>query len=599
MVLKEQSKQERIAVVDYDSCSPESCGNFLCMRVCPVNRQGKECILENPEKNAPLISEELCTGCQICATKCPRRAISIVNLTAKLGEPLHRYGANSFRVYRMPYPKKFSSVGLIGKNGTGKSTILNVLSAKTIPNLGHYNEPASYSKVIDFFSGKELQNFFKGLSEKKIKVSLKPQKVDEIPLAVKGKVKNLLENVDERNVLDALIKQLDLKPVLNLNLSELSGGELQRVAIAAAASKQADVYAFDEPSSYLDVRQRINAAKIISSLANEKTSVLVIEHDLALLDYLSDLVHIVFGKPGTYGVVSNPKSTRSGINEFLNGFIKDENLRFRNREISFEVRPPSEERKKKPVSKYSAISKTFSGGFSLTAQEGTLFESEVIGILGANGTGKTTFVKILAGAEKTDSGETVSTLPVSHKPQYISPEKGFTVQSFLESKEIDWNIFNTQVDKRLFISELSEKELIHLSGGELQKVAVALALCRQNYSLLLLDEPSAFVDVEDRIAMAHAIKGVVNEKEKTALVVDHDLMFIDSVADRLLVFSGTPSKNGFAKTPLSMQDGMNSFLKEMDITFRRDKETGRARANKHNSVLDREQKQKNQYYYRL
>jgi ATP-binding cassette, sub-family E, member 1 len=591
-------ERKRLAVIDYNKCSPESCGNFLCERLCPINRQGAECITIDKEKNRPVISEQLCTACQICSNKCPRNAISIINLTANVSNPLHQFGKNSFRVFRMPYPKKGEVIGLIGKNGLGKSTLLNILSGNLIPNLGDYKEKPSLNKVIDFFAGKELNLFFKELNEKGIKISFKPQNIDLLPSMIKGKVKDLLLKSNEKNNLNELISKLELEKILERDLKNLSGGELQRVSIAAAAGKKADIYAFDEPSSYLDVSQRLKAAELISSLANENTSVLVIEHDLALLDYLSDLVHIVFGKPAVYGVVSNPKSTRNGINEFLDGFIKDENLKFRGYELKFSVRPPADYKKKNLLGDYPAFKKSFKD-FSLKVEEGKLFQAEAIGILGANAIGKTTFVKILAGVEKADEENVSLGLKVSYKPQYIIPEKNISVQELFDLNKIDKSIFKTQINRRLNVNELSEKKVEQLSGGELQKVAVSLALAREDYDLLLLDEPSAFVDAEDRVAMAETIRGVIDERNKTAFIVDHDILFIDYVSDRLMVFDGIPSIKGNARKPVAMHEGMNSFLKQMNISFRRDSDSGRPRANKLNSVKDREQKQRGEYYYKL
>ncbi|NJE27135.1 ATP-binding cassette domain-containing protein, partial [Thermococcus sp. MV5] len=119
------------------------------------------------------------------------------------------------------------------------------------------------------------------------------------------------------------------------NIDQLSGGELQRVAIAAALLRNAHFYFFDEPSSYLDIRQRLKVARIIRKLANSGKAVLTVEHDLAVLDYLSDIIHVVYGKPGAYGIFAQPKGTRNGINEFLRGYLRDENVRFRPYEIHF------------------------------------------------------------------------------------------------------------------------------------------------------------------------------------------------------------------------------------------------------------------------
>ncbi|HLC37150.1 MAG TPA: ribosome biogenesis/translation initiation ATPase RLI [archaeon] len=589
----EKTGKVRIAVIDYDLCQPTKCGNYYCESVCPVNRTGKECI-SHLEGKQPVISETLCIGCKICL-KCPFDAISIVNLQIDLKNPLHQYGENLFRVYRMPLPKEGAVVGLIGKNGIGKSTILKIASGNLVPNLGEFNEKTDWKKVIAHFKGKEVQAFFEKISVKGIKVSFKPQNIENLSQAVKGKVIELLEKVDEKKELKKIAETMHLTHLLEHNVSDLSGGELQRLAIAAAMLKEADVYAFDEPTSFLDVKERLNLSKAVRELSSKGKSVLVIEHDLAVLDYLSDYVHILFGDESVYGVVSGIKTVRNGINEYLEGFIKDENLKFRANEIKFDVRPASDIAKKTEFSSYPSLKKSFEK-FSVEAGEGTFRTGEVIGILGPNAIGKTTFVKMLAGVLKPDEGEVSQNLKISYKPQYLTAEKDALVQELFMRKGIDKEFYNIEIRNRLGLHKLENKYLENLSGGELQRVSIALALS-QEAEIFLLDEPSAYLDVEQRLQAAHCIRNLVEKKAKTAMVIDHDILFQDYVSDRLIVFEGISGKKGTAGKAVSKKTGMNLFLKNLEITFRRDPETGRPRANKPGSVLDQEQKKNNQYFY--
>ena len=135
-----------------------------------------------------------------------------------------------------------------------------------------------------------------------------------------------------------------------------------------------------------------------------------------------------------------------------------------------------------------------------------------------------------------------------------------------------------------------------LSGGELQKVSIVHCLS-QNAELFLLDEPSAYLDVEQRLLISKVIKNLTEERDLTVLVVDHDLMFLDYISDRLVVFSGMPAKSGVLQGPFSKEDGMNKFLTELDITLRRDPSSHRPRINKPGSVKDREQRQAGNLYY--
>ncbi len=580
---------KRIAVIKRDICKPKIC-NYLCQRVCPKVRSGEECITISEKDNKPLINEEVCFGCGICVNKCPTHAISIVNLPKELEEePIHRYGPNQFVLYGLPIPKKGLVVGLIGPNAIGKSTILKILSGELKPNLGDYKKERGWEEVIEKFKGTELQNYLKGLKERGIKVGYKPQNIDLIPKILKGRVKEILEKMDKENKLEFVVSNLNMNKLLEKNVSDLSGGELQLLAMGAVMLKDCDFYFFDEPSSYLDVKQRLIAAKAIRSLAS-KSAVMIVEHDLAVFDYLVDQVHIIYGKPGVFGIVSKPYGVRVGINTYLDGYIKEENIRFRAEEIKFEVRAGVSE-KKETLFEFPCFEKRFER-FYLKTERGKIKKSEIIGILGPNAIGKTTFVKILAGELKPDNKEKINSLKISYKPQrlVLPKEEDLTVEEVLGKNKMDKivNSFN--------LNKIFERKIKNLSGGELQKLFITLSLLKE-CDLLILDEPSAFLDVEERLFLAKLLKKFVEEKEIAAFVVDHDLQFIDAISDRIMVFEGEPGVKGFANTPCSLHDGMNKFLKALKITFRRDPETGRPRANKLNSIKDREQKERGEYYY--
>jgi ATP-binding cassette subfamily E protein 1 len=138
------------------------------------------------------------------------------------------------------------------------------------------------------------------------------------------------------------LAEAELAHLADRDIRVLSGGELQRFAISIVAVQVSDVYMFDEPSSFLDVRQRLTAASMIRQIleteSGDRRYVLVVEHDLAVLDYLSDYVCVLYGAPGGYGVVTMPMSVRTGINAFMAGFLPSENLRFRDHSLTFKVR---------------------------------------------------------------------------------------------------------------------------------------------------------------------------------------------------------------------------------------------------------------------
>jgi ATP-binding cassette subfamily E protein 1 len=587
----------RVAVLDADRCKVKKCDKS-CVSFCPMVRSRVEAI--KVEGNKAVISEVLCSGCGICVKKCPFKAISIVNLPDELDKDCsHRFGPNAFKLFRLPTPSPGTVLGLLGQNGIGKTTTLKALSGETKPNLGKFDDPPEWNEIIQFYRGSTLQDYFQRISENKLKVAHKPQYVDKIPKAVSGKVSELLEKVNERNRLDQLAEDLELKKIWDRPLEVLSGGELQRVAMAAALSREADVYLFDEPSSYLDVKQRLQVARAIRSLKEQQKAIIVAEHDLAIIDYLSDQICVFYGDAGVYGVVSHVHGVRTGINIYLQGFIPDENIRFRKEAIIFHEKPPAiSAGAGETLLSWERVEKTFEG-FKLVAEPGEIKRGEVIGILGPNGIGKTTFVKILAGLEESDDKQKFGELAVSYKPQYIAPEYEGTVQELLMSiaKEnfmSSW--YKTEILGPLRLNLLLDRNVMELSGGELQKVAIAACLSRKA-DLFLLDEPSAYLDVEERLNMARTIRRVIETQNVPAFVVEHDVVTQDFIADRLMVFSGEPGVNGTANPPTSLRKGMNIFLKEMNVTFRRDSVTRRPRVNKEDSKMDTFQKDLGEYYY--
>ncbi len=546
-----------------------------------------------------VIDEELCTGCGICVKKCPFSAISIVNLPAPVeGEEVHRYGINGFTLFRLPVVRPKKIVGLVGPNGVGKTTSISILSGKLKPNLGRINEEPDWEEIIKRFRGSELQEYLRRLSNGEITVINKPERIDKIPKVVKGKVKLVLEKIDERNLLDEALDLLSLREVLDREIKELSGGELQRVALAAAYIREGDVYVLDEPSNYLDVYQRMNAAKLIRRLQDVGKSVILVEHDLAVLDYLSDYIHVLYGEPGVYGVVSYPHSTREGINIFLDGYLPDDNVRFRDEPISFLQRVGSPDISEKIVVSYTKLAKKLNG-FSLHVEEGEIHSGEVVVAVGPNGIGKTTFVRILAGELKPDDGIVLTEgVKVSYKPQHVKPTYEGTVESLLRKvagSNYSSPYFRTEVIKRLGIEKLLDRYLDEISGGELQKVAIATCLGREA-DIYLIDEPSAFLDVEARFAAAKAIRRRIKGEDRAVIVVEHDLLTIEAVADRIMVFRGTPGREGHASKPMDPRKGLNIFLRDVDITFRRDPETGRPRVNKPGSKMDQLARARGRYY---
>ncbi|MDO8554257.1 MAG: ribosome biogenesis/translation initiation ATPase RLI [Candidatus Micrarchaeota archaeon] len=578
----------RVAVIDRDLCIREKCG-YVCQHVCPPNRIGEECIIIEKDSNYPVIYEDVCIGCSLCVKKCPVDCISIINLAEEKKKqfPMYQYGINAFRLYGLPLPKG-GAVSLVGKNGIGKTTAIKLLSKQLSPNFAILDHEPKESEITANLSLEE-RRYFSDIKSS-IKVSHKPQHVDKLRDVFKGKVIDLLKKISKEKT-DKAIELFAIQDILQRDVSQLSGGELQKIAVAVTYLKDADIYYFDEFTNYLDIEERLRVGIVIKDLSLLK-NVVIAEHDLTLLDYVSDYVYLFYGDENVYGIVSGVKNVRAGINEYLEGMLKEENVRFRNHAIEF-TKHSEGEIKSSPMLKYEGIKKTFDS-FSFSSDSGDLRKGEIVGIVGKNALGKSLFVKILAGVEKPDKGESKIKLKVSYKPQYAHAEE-VTVNEVFASQSLNIAILE-ECKRKLKISSLLEKKLTELSGGELQRVALSMAVSR-DADVYLFDEPSAFLDVEQRFEFASLLRKVINESDKSAFVVDHDIVFMDAVANRLVVFDGKSSVKGHASSPYSKKEGMNAFLKMAGITMRRDKDSNRPRINKPGSSLDSEQKASGDYYY--
>ena len=584
----------RIVVLDDERCQPNMPAFDYLTKY--AGMCGGECIQYTDKKWK--ILESACPVCFTRAKLCPGDAVKVINLPTELEtDMIHRYSLNGFRLFRLPTPTKENVVGILGPNGMGKSTAFNALAGRMIPNLGDWTKKDTvWDDVIATLPRGELRDFFVSVKNDEIKVALKPQNIDRLPKRVKGSVETLLRSVDERNLFDELINTLGIEKLLKRTIDQLSGGELQRIAICATMLRDADVYFFDEPSSYLDIYERMRIVGIIQELAKTKR-VIVIEHDLAILDVLADLVHIVYGKKGAFGIFTPARSTRTAINAYLDGYLVEENVRIRDKPIRFLKHYDRRGEKGNPVVQWGGIKKKL-GDFTLTTGDGAVHRSEVVGVVGSNGTGKSTMIKILAGENTYDEGWVTEGATISYKPQHIDVDIDCTVQMWLDSElGMRWRSgeFNVNVIRSLGIEPLLPKRVKKLSGGERQAVSIALCLGR-DADLYLLDEPSAHLDANARMEAAKAIRRTMEANEKSAFVIDHDVYFIDIVSDSLLVFEGEGGVEGKAMGPYSLRDGMNRFLNDVNITFRRDHDSKRPRINKSESRKDREQREVGDFY---
>lgn len=579
--------KNRIAVIDRELCRYDKCG-LVCTSKCPIRTNEKLAIYFDREKKIIIIDESLCIGCGICVKVCPFGAIRIVNFPKPLEKNLvHKFGINGFELYNLPFPLENKIVGILGPNGIGKTSSLRILIGEIKPNLGNLEKSYDISELIKIFRGTEIQNYLIKLKEEKITFSFKPQRVDLIPKIQKGKIREIIEKQKERDKIISLLNEFEID-ILNKNIENLSGGELQILAISIALSKNANFYYFDEPTAFLDISQRFKLINVFRKYLKEK-SVIIVDHDIAFLDAVCDSIQIFYGIPSVYGVVSSLLSSREGINNFLDGYVKRDNIRFREYMMrldkSQQITPKEEilikiENYEKDLEFFKLIIKNFE-----------IKRKEIIGVLGANALGKTTFAKILNGEIESDLDLNIKT---SIKPQFINIEFDGSVEDYLNSIKKVGEKEKNEIINATNLNRIILKNIKNLSGGELQRVAIASCLLK-DADLYILDEPSAFLDVEERISLIKNLKNFIEEKEKSFLIIDHDLTFISYVSHRILLFRGIRGKIGIASL-YDLRNGINEFLKDFEITFRKDEETNRPRINKFGSKVDREQKEKGIYF---
>ena len=710
----------RIAIINKEKCKPEKCSKE-CIKSCPPQKSGKIVIeIEDLAKSLPTqtnksdmvktdkstipinqltdkqkiakIAESLCIGCNQCVKACPFDAIKIINLPEENpADIVHRYSLNGFRLYKLPILKPNTVMGIVGANGVGKTTLIDILANKIRPNFEQFNKILTDKEIITRFRGTVLQDYLKDLYGNKLTFSVKEQKIKQglgkVNISVNEFIKSKSIDIGyliANNKIPESYYSLEIDKIINLSVQTLSGGELQRLLCWITAMIPANVYIFDEPSNFLDVKQRLEISKLIreigstnltdlttlstvstnstastaSTASNQHQSkyVIVIEHDLSMLDYISDELYIVYGKPGAYGIVSKPLTTLEGINMYLSGYISSQNIRFREEEfnlkpandigitqpvlLSFETEQNKPEQNKPEQNKQiqsdkitksdksvgtDEVSKTEQiyqnvniwsypahmiefTGYRLSIPSGTIkLSNSICVILGENGTGKTTFISWL--------GKSLG-LSVSMKEQtvnikkYINKDGTYPTVLELLHHRIKSNYFNptfqTDVIKQLGIEELSSRRIDELSGGELQRVLIVLCLGTPA-DIYLFDEPSANLDIEYRLKITKIMKKFIINWNKSAFVIEHDIMMSVAFAqepgssillvkqDSLDIIGENKIKTCSVSEPMDFSQGINGFLKLMGITMRISGHN-RPRINKFGSQLDQEQKKTGKFY---
>jgi len=587
---------KRIAIIDREKCrAPDKC-NYICMNVCPVYKNKKE-IFKIGEDKKPLIDEELCIGCGICEKKCPFNAIIIINLVKEPESNLvFQYGPNTFRLYGLPVIKERSIIGIIGRNGIGKSTAISILAGILKPNFGEYYKSFDEKEIIKRFRGSELQKYFERLYSENIKISYKPQNIYVfVKLYGEKKVIEILETlIKSKEKLNNILKEYNIENIAERKIKELSGGELQKILFIIASLKEHDLLLIDEVTNYLDIYERVKISSHLLEMKEKGDTIVIIDHDLSFINSLADIIHIVYGVQKAYGVFSSPIGASDGINQYLSGFIRKENLRIRDKPIRLDIKPYTDKKIGKDIVSWKNVYIKLDG-FELIANEGSIREREIVGVIGRNGIGKSTFAKALAGEIKY-KGEISKECSISYKPQYFDfSDLEITVNEFISRFNPEYKKDYNEYLVRLGLADLLDHKVNSLSGGEAQTLYCFSVLVK-DADLYILDEPFAFLDIEQRINMAKFIRDIIKLKDKAALVIDHDVVLVDYVSDSIIVFEGEPGKKGIVNKPVENKMAFNKFLETLDITMRRDEKNGIPKINKKDSYLDRLQKERKEFY---
>lgn len=436
---------------------------------------------------------------------------------------------------------------LCGKSGCGKSTLLKIING-IIPEF--YQGKITGSVEVAGMNPFETEIY--KISEKVGSVFQNPKTqfyttntTDEIAFALENygvereKIRKKLKEVQETMHVSALMDR---------NIFALSGGEKQKIAIAAVYALNPEIFVFDEPSSSLDMDSMIELSKLMERLKEEGKTIIIAEHRLWYLKKIVD--RAVY--------LENGKITKEYSMEEMQNLSEEERCRTGLRHTNF----PGDSPTWKERSKDYAVKRDSSGNaleleikdLLYKRKERTVFNidrlgferGKIVGIIGKNGIGKSTFAKVVCGLTRQTAGEICK----NNKRLSASERRK---NSLLLMQEINNQLFTDSVyDELRLTSELKEEEQFRmcmadmqmdqlkeknphsLSGGQKQRVVILSALLSKK-KILFLDEPTSGLDYASMKIVAKNIKKFKAEK-KLILIISHDMEFLEEVCDRVLAF---------------------------------------------------------------
>ena len=486
-----------------------------------------------------------------------------------------------------------AKIGVLGLNGSGKSTLLRIMAgldqdfhgeARPQPdiNVGYLPQEPMLDESKDVKGNvedgiREIKNLldeFNAISDR----FAEPMSDDEMNslLEKQGELQNAIDACDGWNLertLEIAADALRLPP-WDAEVSTLSGGEKRRVALCRLLLSKPDMLLLDEPTNHLDA---LSVAWLERFLQEYPGTVVAITHDRYFLDNAAGWILELdrgHGIPyeGNYSdwldakekrlaveakqqssmaktvkaemewVRSNPKGRQAKSKARLARFEELSSKEFQSRNETNELYIPPGPRLGEMVIEVSHLSKSFGDKTLINDLDFTIPRGSIVGIIGGNGAGKTTFLRMLMGQEQPDSGEIRigETVDMAYVDQSRDTLKGEnTVWQEISDGLDTMQIGNLEVASRAYVGRFNfrgsdqQKFIKDLSGGERNRVHLA-KLLKRGANVLLLDEPTNDLDVETLRALEEGLLAFPG----TVIVVSHDRWFLDRIATHILAFEG-------------------------------------------------------------
>lgn len=437
--------------------------------------------------------------------------------------------------------KQGEFVVLTGKSGCGKTTVTRCING-LIPN---FFDADLQGEV--FVSGLDIKTASIRDISRRVGSVFQDPRSQFFTLHVKSELAFPSENYGiESHIMQMQIKKavqdLHLNTLMTRSIFTLSSGEKQKIAVASVYALEPDIYVFDEPSANLDKTGTDQLLAVLSILKAKGHTVIIAEHKLA---YLKDLLdRVVFIEDGQVKEEFNCREFFAKPGQWF----RDKGLRHFAGAI---LRPaanalPHNAQAQAPLLQAVAISfgykrgKPILNGISLTAYRG-----EITGIMGKNGVGKSTLLRVLMGLEKHHRGEIL----LEGKP---SGTKARMQNSFYVMQDVDYQLFAPSVWEEMLLGckespgivakaeqylqffQLENYKKAHpasLSGGQKQRLSIALA-GMQNAGILFLDEPTSGLDGKNMAKVSQLLKHLAQEG-RCIFVISHDDEFAINTFDKI------------------------------------------------------------------